>query len=149
MSDRYRLHESMGYQLSLAARTQQRRMEDGLRPLGLSRTFWAILVTLAFEEPDQPSDIADHLGIDRTATSRALRRMEAEGLIARDTGNGDGRTRRVVLTNTGQATLDRAIPVARDSAAAIDALLSAEEQDTLRRLLRKLTAGTDARPRKL
>ena len=146
MSPRYALHESLGYHLSLAARIQQRRMEDGLRPLGLPRTFWAILVAAGYEGMTQPSDIADHLGIDRTATSRALRKMEADGLIARGEGEGDRRTRAVALTDHGRAVLARATPVAERNAAAIAAPLTPDERCELHRLLSKLNAGADDRP---
>ncbi len=141
-----RLHDSLGYHLSLAARIQQRRIEEGLRPLGLARTHWAILAVAGHEGLHQPSDIADHLGIDRTATSRALRRMEADGLIARTGGDGDGRTRSVSLTKRGRTVLAQATPVAARVRDAIAAQLTDTEQQALRRLLQKITAGAGDRP---
>ncbi|MEM1302763.1 MAG: MarR family transcriptional regulator, partial [Pseudomonadota bacterium] len=83
MDIRYRLHDSLGYNLSLAARLQERRLDDGLRSLALTRTNWCILLAVGVEGLSGPSDIAAFVGIDRTATSRALRQMEQAGLIER------------------------------------------------------------------
>ena len=91
---KYRLNDSLGYRLSRVARIQER----SLRMLGLTRTTWCVLLAVGNEGLSQPSDIAEFIGIDRTATSRALRQMEAGGLIVRAAGDRDGRTRRVRLT---------------------------------------------------
>jgi len=121
-------------------------MEDGLRPLGLSRTIWAILAATGHDGQRHPSDIADHVGIDRAAASRALRRLEADGLIARDDGCADGRNRTVALTEAGRGVLDHATRIARENAAAVAAPLTDTEQADLRGLLQKLIAGAEDRP---
>ncbi|MDF0602742.1 winged helix DNA-binding protein [Psychromarinibacter sp. C21-152] len=142
----YRLHESLGYRLTLASRVQQRRLEEKLRPLGLSRLDWVILVSVGYDGLRRPSDISDHLGVDRTAVSRALRRMETSGLLARRNGKGDGRTRTVALTDAGRDTLARATPLAQENAALIAERLSPGEQDLLARLLTKLITDDDLPP---
>ncbi|MGR3455115.1 MarR family winged helix-turn-helix transcriptional regulator [Pseudooceanicola sp.] len=139
MSDApYRLHESLGYRLSIASRQQERRLDDGLRTLGLTRITWCVLLAIGNEDLTQPSDIAQFVGIDRTATSRALRQMESDGLIARASGQGDRRTRRVTLTETGEHVLAEGTPIARANAHAMAARLSAEEHQILKDLLDRL-----------
>jgi DNA-binding MarR family transcriptional regulator len=137
----YRLHTSLGYHLSRAARVQERRLEEGLRTLGLTRTTWCILLAVGNEHLSQPSEIAEFVGIDRTATSRALRSMEAEGLISRAAANGDGRTTEVRLTDRGCTRLARGTPMAEANNAVMETRLSATEAEHLRRLLARLTEG--------
>ena len=137
----YRLHASLGFHLSRAARVQERRLEEGLRTLGLTRTTWCILLAVGNEGLAQPSEIAEFIGIDRTATSRALRSMEADGLISRTAGNGDGRTTEVRLTTLGRARLARGTPMAEANNAVMQARLSEAEAEDLRRLLARLTEG--------
>jgi DNA-binding MarR family transcriptional regulator len=137
----YRLHASLGFHLSRAARVQERRLEEGLRTLGLTRTTWCILLAVGNEGLVQPSEIAEFIGIDRTATSRALRSMEAEGLISRTAGNGDGRTTEVRLTALGRSRLARGTPMAEFNNAVMQARLSKSEAEDLRRLLARLTEG--------
>jgi len=137
----YRLHASLGYQLTLAARIQEKRLEDGLRALGLTRIMWCVLLAVGDENLRHPSDIAHFVGIDRTATSRALRQMENAGMVARSTGAGDRRTTAVSLTAQGRALLAQGTPLAEENNARMAARLSAGEQTELRRLLQKLRGG--------
>ncbi|SDN42746.1 DNA-binding transcriptional regulator, MarR family [Lutimaribacter pacificus] len=134
----YRLHKSLGYHLSIAARLQERRLDEQLRMLGLTRTTWCILLAVGNEGLSQPSDIAGFVGIDRTATSRALRHMEDDGLLARSSGTEDKRTRRVELTGKGCAAIRAATPVARENATILAGQLDAGEEEELKRLLAKL-----------
>lgn len=143
MTEPYRLHESLGYRLSLTSRLQERRLDDGLRTLGLTRITWCVLLAVGNEGLTQPSDIAAFVGVDRTATSRALRQMETEGLIARRAGTADRRTTTVALTPRGAAVLARGTPMAEANNAWMDAKLSDAERTELRRLLSKLLEGED------
>ena len=100
--DKYHLNQSVGYQLSLTSRLQERRFEEQLKTLGLTRSTWCILLAVEGEQMVNPSDIAAFVGIDRTATSRALRQMETAGMVMRGAGKIDGRTTTVALTDTGR-----------------------------------------------
>lgn len=140
----YRLHASLGYHLSVAARQQERRLDEQLKTLGLTRTTWCVLLAVGNEGLSQPSDIASFVGIDRTATSRALRQMEADGLLARSSGTEDRRTRQVDLTPKGCAAILAATPFARQNADILASQLDPGEQDALIRLLAKLRPADDA-----
>ncbi len=137
----YRLHASLGYQMSLTARIQERRLEEGLRELGLTRILWCVLLAVGNEKLRNPSDIAAFVGIDRTATSRALRQMEADGLVARKTGAEDRRTTSVTLTPRGRRLLAQGTPLARQNNALMEARLTERELADLRRLLLKVREG--------
>ena len=145
----YQLHASLGYQLSLAARIQERRLEEQLKTLGLTRTAWCVLLAVGNEGLKQPSDIARFIGIGRTAASRALRQMEADGLVERDAGAGDGRTRSVELTALGSSRLAKGMPMARENNAVMEARLGDRGREDLIRLLRKTHAGDHASLSKL
>ncbi|NNE89386.1 MAG: MarR family transcriptional regulator [Silicimonas sp.] len=141
---RYRLHASLGYNLSLAARLQERRLDDALKTLGLTRITWCVLLGVGNEGLEQPSEIANFVGIDRTAASRALRGMEEDGLIVRTGGDGDKRTRRVQLTAFGQSCIDKGTPFAVANNEAMRAKLTAREHQVLSELLGKLNEGENA-----
>ncbi len=145
MTDRppYRLHDSVLYQMTVTSRIQERRLEDGLRTLGLTRITWCTLLALGNEGLTQPSDIAAFIGIDRTATSRALRQMEAEGWIARRSGAPDRRTTTVELTESGRRLLDQATPMAEENSRHFLQKLGPEGTETLRRLMARLREGEE------
>lgn len=142
---RYDLHASPGYHATLAARVYERRLEEGLRTLGLSRIGWCILLAVVEEGLRHPSAIAAFIGIGRSVASRALGQLEREGLIERQTGTGDRRTTEVRATPEGLNRLEAALPVGQDNCMHFSTRLSAEERETLIGLLDRLRAG-DARP---
>ncbi|MEL7345336.1 MAG: MarR family winged helix-turn-helix transcriptional regulator [Pseudomonadota bacterium] len=144
MDSPYRLQASLGYKLSLAARLQERRLEADLKSLGLTRTTWCVLLAVAVEGLSKPSEIAAFIGIDRTATSRALRHMEEQRLIARSGRADDKRFRTVKITQTGQELLDKGSPMARANNVALSAKLSEAEEVNLMKALNSLIRGEPA-----
>ncbi|WP_119840740.1 MarR family winged helix-turn-helix transcriptional regulator [Pseudooceanicola algae] len=145
----YRLHQSLGYWLSLAARLQERRLDEKLREIGLTRINWCILLGLANEGLTQPSELADFVGIDRTATSRALRQMEAARLIERRFGTDDRRTRLITLTDAGRDAVRLGTPFAQANSEVMTERLGPEDAAQLRQLLQALTEGEEAKLRHL
>lgn len=139
----YRLHHSLGYHLSLAARIQERRLDDGLKAFGLTRGSWCVLLAVGSEGLLQPSEIAAFVGIDRTAASRLLRQMETAGLLGRKSGHEDKRTTTVHLTARGRDVMERATPLAVKNNAIMTDRLGDEDADRLIALLQDLIRGED------
>ncbi|WP_114966262.1 MarR family winged helix-turn-helix transcriptional regulator [Alkalilacustris brevis] len=137
----YRLHDSVLYQMTLTSRMQERRLEEGLRALGLTRITWCVLLAVEHEGRSQPSEIAEFIGIDRSATSRALRGMEDAGLLVRFNGEPDRRTTRVKLTEGGRELLLRATPVAEENGSHFLGKLSADEVQQLARIMASMREG--------
>lgn len=138
---KFSLHDSVGHHVTRAARIVERRVENNLRSFGLTRVGWCVLLAVAEEGKKNPSDIAEFVGIDRTATSRALRVLENEGLIGREMGRDDRRTTEVKLTPKGDELFRTVLPACRDANNHFHAKLSDDELETLRVLLAKLTEG--------
>jgi len=113
-------------------------LDENLKAIGLTRIFWCILLAVDNEHLVHPSDIAEFVGIDRTATSRALRGMENAGMIARQAGSNDRRMRAVQMTEHGAGLLKQAMPFANSSNAVIEQALTARELAALRQVLAKL-----------
>lgn len=133
-----RLHDSLSFHLTATAREIERRVEDGLRSFGLTRTGWCILLCLAEEGLTRPSDISSFLSIDRAGTSRALRGLEEKGLIARQTGDDDRRSTDVMLTQHGAQTVRDAAPLCEANLTHFAGKLDAKERETLMIMLDKL-----------
>ncbi len=138
---KFGLHDSLGFQITRTARLVERRVEGGLKAYGLTRVGWCILLAVEEEGLKNPSEIAQFVGIDRTATSRALRQLEDEGLIAREMGREDRRTTTVSLTEEGQLRLVEARPLCVENMDHFNAKLSIAEALELKRLLSILNSG--------
>lgn len=141
---RYDLHSSIGYQATLTSRVFESRLEDRLRRLGLTRLGWCILVAVGEERLTSPSDIAEFIGVDRTATSRALKMLEADALLTRTDSRDDRRRKQVRLTERGADLLSSAVVVARNNASHFASKLTETEQSTLFELIKKMRVGEDS-----
>ena len=119
-----------------AARTLARRFDAALKPFGLTNGQFSLLMSLNRAEPPRISDLAPFLAMDRTTLTAALKPLARRGLVVAGTDEGDRRSKRLVLTDTGRDVLARALPVWRDTHDAIDRLLGGPDvADRLRTAL--------------
>ncbi|MEP2784532.1 MAG: MarR family transcriptional regulator [Pseudoruegeria sp.] len=125
----------------MTARIVEKRFEDRIKRLGLTRLYWCILLACNFENLTYPSDIARFIGVDRTAISRALKQMEANGFIERETGQSDRRTTTVKITKHGAELTEKSAEIARENSAYFLGKLGEEDCTELKHLLLKLRTG--------
>ncbi|MDP9844981.1 MarR family winged helix-turn-helix transcriptional regulator [Streptosporangium lutulentum] len=88
------------------------RLDRELQPFGLSVNDYEILVNLS-ETPGhriRMSDLADATIQSRSRLSHQISRMEAAGLVARETCEDDRRGTFAVLTEHGWATIQKVAP---------------------------------------
>jgi DNA-binding MarR family transcriptional regulator len=112
-----------------------RQLDRDLQPFGLSGNDYEILVVLS-ESPDhrlRMTDLADATAQSRSRLSHQITRMEAAGLVRRDTCPGDKRGLFTVLTDAGMATIERVAPYHVDSVRRhFISLLTPDQLDALR-----------------
>ncbi|HJW00351.1 MAG TPA: MarR family transcriptional regulator [Arthrobacter sp.] len=127
--------------LSLAARLVQRRQDEALAPLGLTRAAVIALEGLAFGALDQ-EQLAAAVHAKSQTLGRILARMQAEGLVSRTRHPHDRRQLVIGLTGAGRTALAAA---RRAEAQAFPADLESRGWKTLRAdLVRFVDALQDA-----
>jgi len=115
-----------------AARALSRRFDEAFRPFGLTSGQFSILVSLNRPESPTIGSVSSLLAMDRTTLTAALKPLEREGYIVTTIDTKDRRAKRLQLTPSGRALLDRAGPVWRQVHAAIEAAAPSIEFDLLR-----------------
>lgn len=85
------------------------------------------------------SAVASLLAMDRTTLTAALKPLERRGLLETFVDAQDRRLRRLRLTETGERLLAEAVPIWKQTHAAIDAHLGEAASDRLRAELLALT----------
>jgi DNA-binding MarR family transcriptional regulator len=118
-----------------------RAIEEVFVPHGLSIGEFDVLATLRRAGPPHrmpPGALARLLMLSPAGMTNRVDRLEAAGLVERRPDPEDRRSAFVVLTGRGLATVDAAVTEHVANEARLLAPLSASEQRTLDRLLRKL-----------
>lgn len=83
-------------------------------------------------------DIEEKFGVTRSTVSKALKGMEAKGLLRRESVSSDARLKRLVLTEEGRQISRHAAEEKQELENRIKAGLTEDEIDTLQRLLMKI-----------
>ena len=122
-----------------AARALARRFDDALRPLGLTNGQFSLMMSLNRPEPPGMAAVASLLGMDRTTLTAVLKPLQRRSLVKVIADPADGRGRLMTLTAKGRRLLVRAVPVWRNTHAAIEDLLRDGDSDRLRNNLRALS----------
>lgn len=125
--------------LQRAARAVARRFDAAFRPLGLTSGQFSLLMSLNRPEPPRIGSVAALLAMDRTTLTANLKPLERRGLVRVAIDAADKRSRRLKLTPAGRTLLASAVPVWRDTHAAIDRLLPRPGPKDLRQDLRALS----------
>jgi MarR family transcriptional regulator for hemolysin len=115
---------------------------------GGSLATWIVL-SQALDAPISLSqrELAARVGIGGATLVRHLDRLEAEGLVVRRRDEHDRRVTRVEITPAGRARHAELAEVAADVDRELAALMSDEEQATLRRLLLAIGEHSATSPR--
>ena len=133
--------EAFGYELGRLSRRWRNRLDDEMRPTGLTQARWVVLVHLARGADGLlQKDVANHVGIEGPTLVRILDRLEQQGMIERRQVPSDRRGKTVHLTRKGQATTGK---FDRIAARLRERLLKDVDPDELRRcteLLRSIRA---------
>lgn len=82
--------------------------------------------------------VAELLAMDRTTLTAALKPLEREGLVAISIDPDDRRNRLLLLTDAGYEKLAEAMPIWRDTHAAVEAELAPLEAEQFRVALRTI-----------
>ena len=125
--------------LQRAARAVARRFDAAFRPLGLTSGQFSLLMSLNRPQPPTIGGLATLLAMDRTTLTANLKPLERRGLVRVTIDHADRRSRRLSLTPAGRALLANAIPVWRETHAAVDRLLPHANPEELRIDLRALS----------
>lgn len=135
------LPELLGYQLRRAATRVYGSFGEHLRDLGLTQGQFGVLVLIGANPGLPQTALAQAIGSNRSLMVRTLDRLEDAGLVRREASPTDRRSHAIVITDEGQAMIDRLKKDVREHEDRVVGGLNEEEFDTLIRLLAKLNAS--------
>lgn len=105
---------------------------------GVGIEAWRLLVELAAKGKTTAQDASRALGMNKASVSRAMKSMQAQGLIALSLDSSDGRLRHARLTPKGRSLHLRIEELALHREQAFLSVLGAHERELLLGMLRRL-----------
>ena len=99
------------YLINRIAHRYNRNVRGELKALGLTTLNARIVVSLRAFGQLTISELCVHAIAEQPTMSRALDRLERDGLVSRGVGETDGRSRLVRLTPAGERLRERIMPV--------------------------------------
>ena len=125
------------------ARSDPGRLEAWVE-LGLTMTQLRVLFRLRAEDGAPAGALAERLRVTPSTLTRIVDRLVRQGLVRRETDDGDRRLVRHYVTATGASTLEAIIGGARARMDEVVNRLSARQLERLVLALEDLTAALDA-----
>ncbi|MBI5257181.1 MAG: MarR family transcriptional regulator [Burkholderiales bacterium] len=120
------------YRLAVLADTVSRSMAQVYAErFDLSRDEWRVLAGLAERGPMKTTELIRHTTLDKMQVSRAVARMEGNGLLARETDPDDKRGQRLRLLPAGRALHRKIVPMVQAREAYLLEGLGAEQRALL------------------
>jgi DNA-binding MarR family transcriptional regulator len=108
----------------------------------LSLAEWRVLLTLAGRPSATAAEIIEIWAMEKMAVSRAVRRLERMGRIAREQNSGDRRSYSLSLTASGRQVYEDILPTANARYREIFSQLSRDDLQSLRTTLDGLVEHT-------
>jgi len=98
--------ETFGHLLHGTARTWRQKLDERLKPMGLSQAKWRTLMHLSLSEDAlTQAEIAGRLGVEEPTVVNLLHRLEKEGWITRNSSPHDRRCNMVLLGRRAQRVI--------------------------------------------
>lgn len=109
--EQLKLERQLCFRLYTASRLTTQTYEPFLKQLGITYTQYLVLLVL-WEKDDQPiNDIGKTLLLGINTISPLIKRMEAQGLVARHNSDTDKRQQLVYLTQKGKEMKEKAAKI--------------------------------------
>lgn len=136
--------DSPGFLLWKITALWQQTLAGVLGDFGITQTQYAILASLRwFEERRQPATqthLAEHAKLEKMTLSKAIRRLDEDGLVKRAQSSSDGRATQVRFTTRGRKITEAAIVAIEEADDVFFATLSPAELATYKGLMVSLVA---------
>ena len=133
------LEDHLGYWLRRVSNHVSGTFARALQAQYISVAEWVALRHIQSGQNMTPGELAKQLGMTRGAISKIIDKLECKQWILQSKNPGDNRVQWLTLTPQGEQRLPELAQIADANDKKFFGCLDADEQGTLRELLRKLT----------
>jgi MarR family transcriptional regulator for hemolysin len=139
--------DEFGLVLFGTARAWRTKLDQRLRPLGLSQGKWRTLMHLSRGgDKLTQKEVAEHMGIEEPTLAGLLNRLEADGWVTREESPNDRRCKIVHLQRRSKTVLDHIFSTAHDLRDELLQDLPARDLEACMRVLIHIRDRAEAQP---
>lgn len=135
------IDDNLGYLVNRAARLMAQMFSRRLRRHDVALAQWAILLFLYASDGQTQRELSRVVAIEPPTVARTIDRMVRDGLVRREPHPRDGRATRVLLTPRALALREELVAESRAANRLVARVLSDDELETLKTLLRRVIGG--------
>ena len=137
------LQKSIPYLIARAGIRTGQSFSAEIKQFGLTLNEWRVGATLRHQPSQRLSEVAEHTSIDASTLSRLIDTMVQRGLVIRERSAEDARAIALRLTPSGEAIIDKVIPLAQLYERVALAGVPAEQVHMLREILTQIFNNLD------
>jgi DNA-binding MarR family transcriptional regulator len=137
----YAIDDNLGYLVNRAARLMEQMFSRRLRRHDVALAQWAILLFLYARDGRTQRELSRVVAIEPPTVARTIDRMVRDGLVRREPHPRDGRATRILMTPRALALREELVAESRTANQFAARVLSDDELDTLKTLLRRVIDG--------
>lgn len=115
LKQNFALTESTGYWLRRTYNAVSDNLQERFDEYDVTVAQWPVLYSLYQEVCTTPAELAEYLGLYRSAITRLLDRLEKKGLVKREIAPHDKRSVRINLTKKGLSLVPKLAEISRET----------------------------------
>lgn len=135
--------ESTGYWLRRVYLAISEALQRRLDPHGVTVAQWPVLSSLYSGKSQTPAELAAHIGLNRSAITRLLDRLEKKGFVERQSSAHDGRSYSIRLTESGRGIVPKLAELSQAVNAQFLSGLSPGEKSRFEETLHRMLENVD------
>lgn len=139
-----RADDSLGFLLFKLTMRWQQTLGEIFDRFGITQTQYAILASIRWHETQgavaTQTELAAHARLEAMTLSKAIRKLEADGLVNRTSSAADQRAMIVQLTAKGRRAVQQAVVAVEQADDEFFGVLSERKQSALRHAMQELIA---------
>jgi DNA-binding MarR family transcriptional regulator len=138
MQNSVKHQETIDYFLKIVWQTVANKYNNIVTEFGITQSIGYLLINIDEKEGTTVSQAAALLGLKSTSLSRMLRQIEKSGLIYRESNEGDKRSVKIYLTESGKEKRRQARAVVKQFNNYLNAHISDNDKEFLIKTLKKI-----------
>ena len=135
------LGDNIAFMMDRTSRDYQVFFDHEMAELNLTRSQWLLLTQLSFVDGSNQKELADLMGIDKSALGRLALKLEEKGWLRRELDDSDGRAYKLFISDKARPLVRGLVDMLLEETESSLRGFSAQETEALRGYMSRIQAN--------